>query len=107
MASYSRLSTILRLISTPSFDIMVFTATTVLGLVAATCTTIAFIPQALKTIKTRNTKDLSLSTYVLLVVGIILWLIYGFLMQDLPVIIANAVTFFFIFTIMVLKIKHK
>ena len=83
---------------------MVFTATTVLGLVAATCTTVAFIPQALKTIKT---KDLSLPTYILLVVGIILWLLYGILMHDLPVIIANAVTFFFIGTILVLKIKHK
>ena len=86
---------------------MIFTSTTILGLVAATCTTIAFIPQAVKTIKTRNTKDLSLCSYVLLVVGIILWLTYGVLMKDLPVIIANGVTFFFIFTILVLKIKHK
>ncbi len=86
---------------------MEFNAVTILGLIAAACTTIAFIPQALKTIRTRNTKDLSLTTYILLVVGIVLWLIYGFLMKDLPVIIANAVTFFFIGTILVLKIKHK
>ena len=86
---------------------MTLDATTVLGLVAATCTTVAFIPQAIQTIKTKNTKDLSLSTYVLLIVGIILWLTYGVLVQDLPVIIANAVTFFFIGTILILKIKHK
>ena len=86
---------------------MTLDSTTVLGLVAATCTTVAFIPQAIQTIKTRNTKDLSLPTYILLVIGIILWLTYGILVQDLPVIIANAVTFFFIGTILVLKIKHK
>lgn len=82
-------------------------ATTILGLVAATCTTIAFVPQAYQTIKTKNTKDLSLSTYVLLVVGIIMWLTYGILVMDLPIIVANAVSFFFIGTILVLKIKHK
>ena len=80
---------------------------TILGLVAATCTTVAFIPQALQTIKTKNTKDLSLPTYVLLMIGIVLWLTYGCLVQDLPIIVANAVTFFFIGTILVLKIKHK
>lgn len=86
---------------------MTLDSTTILGLVAATCTTIAFIPQAIQTIKTKNTKDLSLPTYVLLIIGIILWLTYGILVQDLPVIIANAITFFFIGTILVLKIKHK
>ena len=86
---------------------MPFNAITALGLVAATCTTIAFIPQAYQTIKTKNTKDLSLSTYVLLVVGIILWLTYGVLVEDLPIIAANAISFFFIGTILILKIKHK
>ena len=80
---------------------------TILGLIAATCTTAAFIPQAIHTIKTRDTAGLSLPTYILLIVGIILWLIYGWLVMDIPVIIANAITFFFIGTILILKLKHK
>ena len=47
--------------------------TTLLGLVAATCTTISFLPQALKTIKTKNTKDLSLGMYTVLTTGVLLW----------------------------------
>ncbi len=80
---------------------------TILGLIAATCTTAAFIPQAIHTIKTRDTAGLSLPTYILLIIGIILWLIYGWLVMDIPVIIANSVTFFFIGTILILKLKHK
>lgn len=86
---------------------MEFNSLTILGLVAAACTTISFIPQALKTIKTKNTKDLSLSTYILLTIGLTLWLIYGFLVKDLPLIVANGVTSIFIVTILVMKIKHK
>ncbi len=80
---------------------------TILGLVAATCTTIAFLPQAIKTIRTRHTKDLSLGMYALLTTGIILWLIYGVIKNDLPIILANGVTLVFAATILFLKIKYK
>jgi len=80
---------------------------TIVGLVAATLTTISFIPQALKTIKTRNTRDLSLSMYIILALGVSMWLIYGLIINDLPVILANAVTSVFIFTILFLKIRYK
>ncbi len=80
---------------------------TILGLVAATCTTISFIPQAVKAIRTRHTKDLSLGMYALLTTGIILWLIYGVFKNDLPIILANGVTLVFAATILFLKIKYK
>lgn len=80
---------------------------TLLGLVAATLTTASFLPQAMKTIKTRHTKDLSLGMYVLLTTGASLWLIYGILIKDLPIILANGITLIFIITILILIIKYK
>ena len=65
------------------------TSTTLIGLAAGTCTTVAFVPQALKAWRTRSTKDVSLSMFVLMVTGIVLWLIYGALLGDLPLIVAN------------------
>lgn len=65
---------------------------TLLGLAAATCTTVAFLPQVLKTWRSKSAEDLSLGTFGLLTTGVTLWLIYGLLVGDLPVIVANAVT---------------
>ena len=81
--------------------------TTILGLIAATCTTVSFLPQALKTIKTRHTKDLSFGMYSLFTLGILLWLVYGIIIKDPPLIIANIITFVFTATILVLIIKYK
>lgn len=80
---------------------------TIIGLVAATCTTISFLPQAIQIIKTKNTKDLSLAMYLLFIVGVFLWLVYGVMISDAPVIIANAITFLFTSTILMMKIKYK
>lgn len=80
---------------------------TVLGLIAATCTTISFLPQAIKVIKTKHTKDLSLGMYIILTSGILLWLIYGILIGDLPIILSNCVTLIFTTSILYLKIKYK
>lgn len=73
----------------------------IIGFAAAACTTIAFIPQAIKTIKTKNTKDLSLPMYLILVIGILLWLVYGIVNADMPIIIANGITLFFAAIILV------
>lgn len=81
--------------------------TTILGLIAATLTTFAFLPQMLKAIINRHTKDISLLTYIIFVIGIILWFIYGLIKNDLPIILANIVSFIFAFTILVLKIIYK
>ncbi|MBI2578808.1 MAG: SemiSWEET transporter [Candidatus Aenigmarchaeota archaeon] len=80
---------------------------TIIGLVAATCTTISFVPQAIRIIKTKQTKDLSLAMYSIFTTGIFLWLVYGILVKDLPLIIANAITLLFTSTILILKIKYK
>lgn len=80
---------------------------TFIGLAAAICTTISFLPQAIKTIKTKHTKDLSLGMYAVLTTGISLWLFYGILIKDLPIILANGITLVFTATILFLIIKYK
>jgi MtN3 and saliva related transmembrane protein len=66
--------------------------TTIVGLVAACCTTISFLPQAVKTIKTNDTSSISATMYGLFTFGSIVWAAYGFLTYNLPVIIANVIT---------------
>jgi len=79
---------------------------TVLGLIAAMCTTIAFLPQVIKALKTRETKDISLAMYVVLVTGLFLWLIYGIIIRDLPLILANSITLLFAGVVLNLKLKN-
>ena len=79
---------------------------TLLGLAAAFLTTLAFVPQAVKIIRTRHTKDISLWMYILLNIGLVLWLTYGVLLRDPALILANSVTFILTFTILILKIKN-
>jgi len=81
--------------------------TTVIGLIAATITTLSFIPQLIKTWNLKETKDISLLMFVTLGVGIILWIIYGFLLWDLPLILANSITFIFVLVILFFKFKYK
>jgi MtN3 and saliva related transmembrane protein len=77
-----------------------------IGLAAACCTTLAYAPQAIKTWRTRQTRDISLGMFVLMVTGVALWLIYGLLIGDLPLILANLVTLSLSGTILVLKLRH-
>jgi len=79
---------------------------TCIGLIAATLTTISFLPQAIKSWKTRSAKDLSLGMFATFCAGVLLWLIYGLLNRDLPIILSNAVTFVLALAILILKIKH-
>lgn len=81
------------------------TLTTGIGLVAATCTTFAFVPQVLKAWRTQSTADISIGMFLLLVVGIVLWLIYGMILSDLPLILANIVTLALAAAILVLKVR--
>ncbi len=80
---------------------------TFLGLLAATCTTLSFIPQAIKTIQTKNTTGISLGMYALFASGTLLWLLYGIGNRDIPIMIANGVTFVFATIILVYKIRYK
>jgi MtN3 and saliva related transmembrane protein len=80
---------------------------TILGYIAGSLTTLAFLPQLIKVIKTRSTKDISLVMFAVICVGISLWLLYGILINSPPIIGANIVTLIIAGTILVLKIKYK
>ncbi len=80
--------------------------TKLLGLCAAVCTTVSFLPQATRTIRTRDTSGISLWMYVIFCAGVLLWLVYGLLRRDTPVIAANAITLVTAGTVLVLKIRN-
>ena len=75
------------------------------GFFSGFCTTIAFVPQVYKVWKTKSTKDISLLMFLVFTTGIIGWLIYGILSDNLPIIIANIITFFLALSILIAKIK--
>jgi MtN3 and saliva related transmembrane protein len=77
-----------------------------LGYIAATLTTLAFVPQAVQTIRTRDTRGISLGMYVVFTVGIVFWFCYGLALQSWPIIVSNAVTFVLAATILGLKLRH-
>jgi MtN3 and saliva related transmembrane protein len=79
---------------------------TLIGLVAACLTTIAYAPQAIKTWRTRSTGDISLGMFALMVTGVALWLVYGVMIGDLPLILGNGVTLSLSGAILVLKLRH-
>lgn len=76
------------------------------GLVAGALTTIAFLPQLIHTWQTKSTTDISLGMFLAFCTGVLLWLIYGFMIQSLPVMLANGVTLVLAGAILVLKLKH-
>lgn len=76
-----------------------------LGFLAAFCTTIAFIPQAVKVYKTKHTKDISLSMFVLMMLGMVLWLWYGLVIISYPIIITNTITIVLAAYILISKIR--
>jgi MtN3 and saliva related transmembrane protein len=77
-----------------------------IGYLAATLTTISFVPQVWQILKTRHTKDISLRMYILFTCGVSLWLAYGVLMAAWPIIIANIVTLGLASTVLVMKLRH-
>jgi MtN3 and saliva related transmembrane protein len=77
------------------------------GLAAGMLTTIAFLPQVMKTWKSRSAKDLSLGMFSLFCVGVALWLAYGFLVRDIPVIAANLLTLMLASTLLFFKLRFK
>lgn len=78
-----------------------------IGFLAAVCTTLAFVPQALKTIRSKDTASISLWMYVIFTFGVFMWLVYGLALGNLPLILANAVTFVLAATILAFKLKYK
>jgi MtN3 and saliva related transmembrane protein len=79
---------------------------TVLGLIAASITTSAFVPQVYKAWSTKRTKDISAPTFMVLLAGISLWTVYGALKEDIVIILANLTTATLAIAILVLKWQH-
>jgi MtN3 and saliva related transmembrane protein len=77
------------------------------GIVAGLLTTVAFVPQVLKTWRSRSAKDLSLGMFSLLCAGVILWLVYGMATGDLPIILANGFTLMLSLTLLYFKFSFK
>ncbi len=82
-------------------------ANTLLGIAAGTLTTLAFVPQVVKTWRTRSTHDISLGMFLLFSTGLVLWLIYGVWIGSWPIIIANTVTLALALTILYFKLRYK
>jgi MtN3 and saliva related transmembrane protein len=79
---------------------------TLLGLTAGALTTISFVPQVIRTWRTRSTRDISAGMFATFCTGILLWALYGFAIGSMPVIITNVITFVLASIILVLKLKH-
>jgi|TARA_B100002003_G_C14073469_1_gene516432 MtN3 and saliva related transmembrane protein len=79
---------------------------TLIGIIAATLTTGASLPQLIKSFKTRQTEDISYYMYLFLTIGIFLWLVYGILDRDIPLIYANFFAMLIVYPIFFLKIKN-
>lgn len=82
------------------------TIAVVIGLTAGFLTTFAFLPQAIKTIKSKHTKDLSLTMLIMTDTGLVCWFTYGVMISSIPVIAANTISIALITTILIMKIKH-
>lgn len=81
--------------------------TAIIGLAAAAITVVSILPQILKVWRTKSTKDISLGTFSLLSGGVFLWFVYGILMKDLVIIIANFLGFIQVLIMIIFKVKYK
>ena len=80
--------------------------TELIGYIGAFLTTISFLPQAIQTIKTRDTSGISLAMYAMFVVGVVFWLLYGIFLNNITIIIANIVTLTLSGIVLLIKIQN-
>lgn len=78
---------------------------TLIGLMAATLTTVSFVPQVVRAWRSQSTKDVSLAMFTILCTGVAMWLLYGIIIGDLPIIVANSVTLVLAGSIIVAKLR--
>ena len=78
-----------------------------IGIAAGALTTVSFVPQVVKTYKTRSTKDIASGMFVVLGAGVALWIVYGVMVNSLPVILANSCTLVLVAALIALKIKYR
>ena len=79
----------------------------IVGFGAGTLCTLAYLPQALHSFRTKSVRDLSLSMLLSLNVGLVLWVAYGVLIRSLPIILPNAITFFLAFPLLIMKLRYR
>jgi MtN3 and saliva related transmembrane protein len=79
----------------------------IIGLIAAVLTTSAYIPQVYKTWKTKSAGNISLTMYIAMFLGILLWLIYGIHLKSIAMIAANSITAFLTLIILIFKVRYK
>lgn len=79
----------------------------IIGIIAGMLTTIAFVPQVLKTWRSKSAKDLSLGMFSMFCAGVVLWLVYGISTKDLPIILANSFTLMLSLTLLYFKFSFK
>jgi MtN3 and saliva related transmembrane protein len=77
-----------------------------IGYAAAIISTLCWLPQAVRTIRTKDTQALSLLTQSALMLGVVLWWIYGFLAEDAPLLFSNTISFVLVGTILVMKLRY-
>lgn len=77
-----------------------------IGYLAASLTTLSFLPQALHTFRTRDVSGISLGMYGLFNTGVALWLVYGLLLGAWPIVVANAITLGLALAILVMKLRY-
>ena len=80
---------------------------TLTGYIAGTLTTISFLPQVIRSWKTKSTHDISFAMLALFGLGMLLWATYGFWLNSLPIILANLITFGLIIVLLAMKIRYK
>ena len=78
----------------------------IFGYVAAILTTAAFLPQLIKTLKTKKANDVSLTTLVMFISGVLCWIIYGYKISSIPILIANLITLLLNLLILIFKIYY-
>jgi MtN3 and saliva related transmembrane protein len=78
----------------------------IIGSMAATLTTSAFVPQVWQVWRTRHTADISLGMYSLFTLGVALWLGYGLTVLSWPIIVANSITLLLAGTVLIMKLKY-
>jgi len=76
-----------------------------IGFAAGTLCTLAYLPQAWHSFRTKSVRDISLIMLLSLNVGLLLWVGYGYLIHSLPIILPNAVTFLLAFPLLVMKVR--
>jgi MtN3 and saliva related transmembrane protein len=81
--------------------------TTLIGFAAAILTTIAFVPQVLHILRSGNVEGISIAMYSVLISGVSLWLVYGIILDELPIILANSITLVLTITVVILTIYKR